>query len=975
MRNYYLVGLYIILMLNNILYAQEFNLKRISYKEGLVSAGVYDILMDEQRNVWIGADHDLCKYNGLKLEKCDRLNGWPVSSGWVYDLEIDQQNNLWIGCTDTCLFVCIDKNNRNKKFIFFHEIEEPISIIKTPQSVWVTDDTGIYEIKDYKIVSKHSFPSGFLPILKNPTATFKNNVYIASGRNGVICLNQQNGKFTSIEQQFNSSNSSLKVVNNKLYLLHEGGISLFDGERFVNFFLNPKMIQYVGAFAGINGEVWFVGSDGISVIKEGKLVYQLNAENQDFSTSNVTNGFVDPEENVWLCSGAGGVYVIRNLHFKRFANVSKKEDPVYGVLQDKNSVMWFGYSTKNQITRLFKDNNGLYYSDTIKTNITPILNTYDSIQNMVWYIGDRQTVMSVQNNTVKYYDKSKLISKYPWNPFFDATDTSIYVTGYMGLTKIKKGKFTHIHMKDSSRIFVYKGVANKNGVYLGTDIGVKRLNKKTNQIEHVPEFTKNTSVYVLIGDNRQNFWADVLNNSIIKITPGDSEKTMVKEYNLFDLYGIKGPFNMASKDEYFALRSFDMLYILDLQSVLNEKPVLLKKIDQSQGLMPEEPLYAEMYFDRQNHLWICGAFGAYKYEFVNQKKNRLPPINHITSIRVNDEELDYLKYSQDSSIDQLPINVKLPYHKNEIRFDFHAVTYKAQENVKYRTRLVGLQNDWSKPFGDNHITYNNLSPGNYTFQLISCNNDDIWSTIPIEFSFKIRPPWYQQTWFRILTIITLLALIYAIFILRTRQLQLAKKRQEKLTLAILESQEQERRKIASDLHDGVGQELSMLKMTADKEGSDKIQSKVNKIIEDVRLLSRNIHPHYFEKLGLTKAVQAMIDEQQSFGEKFWIHELNNIDGCFSAKEQIILFRVIQECVNNIIKHSKAKNVKISFEKNNSNVVINIMDNGVGFVLDQNKINSLGLSTIKERIRSLNGTVNIRSKVGSGTQTEIIIPFK
>jgi signal transduction histidine kinase len=90
--------------------------------------------------------------------------------------------------------------------------------------------------------------------------------------------------------------------------------------------------------------------------------------------------------------------------------------------------------------------------------------------------------------------------------------------------------------------------------------------------------------------------------------------------------------------------------------------------------------------------------------------------------------------------------------------------------------------------------------------------------------------------------------------------------------------------------------------------------------------------------------------------------------------QLVLFRVIQESINNIIKHSRAKNVKITFEKTGSDVTIQIMDNGVGFVMDPNKTNSLGLSTIRERIKSINGLFSIKSKPGEGTQTTLIVPI-
>ena len=138
-------------------------------------------------------------------------------------------------------------------------------------------------------------------------------------------------------------------------------------------------------------------------------------------------------------------------------------------------------------------------------------------------------------------------------------------------------------------------------------------------------------------------------------------------------------------------------------------------------------------------------------------------------------------------------------------------------------------------------------------------------------------------------------------------------------------------------------------------------------------MKQGIHPQYFEKLGLTKAVETLIEENKQLGDIYWIHELENIDSYYNTKQQLIIFRTIQECMNNIIKHSKAKNAKISFEKSGDYINITIQDNGIGFNIDHAKLHSLGLSTIRERIKSLKGTVQIRSKPNGGTQTEIILP--
>lgn len=962
-------------------YAQEYLINNLGFKEGLVSAGIDAIVFDEEKYMWIGGDNDLCRYDGVNLIKCDRTNGWPISAGWVYNLSLDTLKNLWVCTTDTCLFTVFNKNKSSRKFIFYPEIRNPLKVIHMNGSSWVTTDSNLFQIKNYKIVQSFSYPQQPVISRFNPLASFKDQIYIASSV-GLLKFDPSSRSFTLITGKDGLTGTgvrSVHTVNRELFIVHDSSITVLN-EKFEKYcmFNDNLKIKYV--FKDHEGFIWCVGRKGILVLKNGIIVHELNMRNNTFGSNEFAFGCSDHENNIWLASTTNGIYQIRKKSLTRYGDIKNRWSPVYGVTQDKKNNYWFGHYNAYFLVKLTTD--PVIKADTIYVEIDPTLNVYDSINDRVWFSG-YDGVLSIQNDKITTYaDESKFASEDPWNSVFNPYDTAVYFTGSYGLTKIKNEKFSSIYPENSKSaqkdIFIFEGAPTNHGLYLGTKYGIKKVEQ--DKIVDVPGLDKGQDaraiVTNIVSDCYQNVWADIGNNTLIRIGVDPNGKKFIRRYNIFNMFGVKGPFNMSANNNFFALKTFSTLYILDLKALLNEKLIFIKKLDETDGITNEAPQYQEILFDNNQSIWICGEGGAFCYKFLEDIRNLQEPHLHIQQISINGKMEDLSPFSDSTSgADELPVNLKLPSSKNELRFNFIGINYKGGEKVLYKTRLKGLQREWSEPFKDRYITYNNLSAGEYTFQLISCNNDGVWNKKPIEFAFTIRPPWYQQTWFRLLSAIVFVGLIYLIFMMRIVQLRKAKKAQEKLTMAILESQEEERRKIAGDLHDGVGQELSMLKMTAEKEGSDKIQSKVNKIIEDVRLLSRNIHPHYFEKLGLTRAVQTMVDEQQSFGNKFWIHELENIDPYFKTREQLIIFRVIQESINNIIKHSEAKNVKITFEKSGSTVVINIMDNGKGFVMDPNKINSLGLSTIRERIKSINGQFLIKSKPGNGTQTTLIIPVK
>ena len=104
-------------------------------------------------------------------------------------------------------------------------------------------------------------------------------------------------------------------------------------------------------------------------------------------------------------------------------------------------------------------------------------------------------------------------------------------------------------------------------------------------------------------------------------------------------------------------------------------------------------------------------------------------------------------------------------------------------------------------------------------------------------------------------------------------------------------------------------------------------------------------------------------------------DIDDIKSVLNANQEVNVFRIIQECLSNIIKHAKAESAKVSLIKNNDSIFISIKDNGVGFDFSEkyNDFKSLGLKTIKERVRFLNGTLKIDSDTGQGTTFTIKFP--
>lgn len=209
---------------------------------------------------------------------------------------------------------------------------------------------------------------------------------------------------------------------------------------------------------------------------------------------------------------------------------------------------------------------------------------------------------------------------------------------------------------------------------------------------------------------------------------------------------------------------------------------------------------------------------------------------------------------------------------------------------------------------------------------------------------------------------------------------------------VVAAQESERQRIARDLHDETGQSLTAIGMglrglagkisTRNKEALNtlqKLESLTADSLKELQRLMTDLRPSHLDDLGLSAALRwyaGRTSELSAINVRVDIHgEEHDLDEAL----KITIFRIIQESLNNIIKHAQASNVNIHVQYDEKNVHINVWDNGLGFDLDEAKKRrtsrpSLGLAGMEERAALLGGTVSIQSRPGYGTEVESVIPY-
>ncbi len=206
---------------------------------------------------------------------------------------------------------------------------------------------------------------------------------------------------------------------------------------------------------------------------------------------------------------------------------------------------------------------------------------------------------------------------------------------------------------------------------------------------------------------------------------------------------------------------------------------------------------------------------------------------------------------------------------------------------------------------------------------------------------------------------------------KTNQLIQDKINSLNFTKQLLETTELERKRIATDLHDSISHELLNLKSIF-KQDIGVVNAKIDSIINDIRGISRNLHPVMFDKIGLVPNIEQLVERIQTQSD-FLVNTEINYKGTLTSAEELQIYRIIQEALTNIVKYAKAHAAKITISDSNGLVAIEIKDNGKGFNVKEtlNSGKAFGLHNILERSRAIAGEAQIDS-TDNGTNIHIKI---
>ena len=1046
---------------------QSLRFDSISLEEGLSQSTVFCMLQDNQGFMWFGTEDGLNKYDGyhFTIYKHDPEDPNSLSSNWIQAILEDDSSTLWIGTSDgglnqydrkldrfihyrndpedpsslsddeiTALYLDQDGNlwigtgsggldkfdQKNGKFIHYqHNADDPNSLSSNAISaiyqdqygiLWIgTEDGGLnrFELERGRWQRYVNDPSDPPSLSDNHITAISEDqsgvLWVGTDGRGLEKFDQESERFTHYQHDPGDPDTVSSDEITALSLdrdgvlwigTRNGGANWFDEETesFIHFqnvpgdshSLSSNLVSSI--FQDREGVLWF-GTIGGGVNKlnlgwRNFSLYQNDPNDPNSLSDNMIRAFYqDSQGNLWIGTSFGGLnrFDRNNNSWNHYRHdpadpSSLSSNWVSSILGDHSGTLWVG--TSNGLDRFnpekdFAAGGGTFTHYQPNPN-APIgasgnfINNIFETQNGEFWISTADALYQFDRQ------KESWNSTYRHNPSDpdSLSDGWVYIlqedklgrfwigTFGGGLNLFDPQKETFIHYQNNpgdpdslSNNFISAIHQDQGGaIWIGTNGGLDKFDPGTETFFHYQEKDglPNETIYCIAEDTQGYLWLST-NNGLSRFDP---------ILETFRNYEVKD-----------GLQSNEF----------NGKACLTND-------------NGEMFF---------GGIDGFNVFLPDQVQDNpiLPPIV-LTSFTQNGERVD-LGVPVD-----LATEVTIEWPDNRFEFEYAALSYSQPEKNQYAYSLEGFDDSWNEVGTRRYGQYTNLQGGTYTLRVIGSNDAGIWDEQGTALRIKVVPPFWATWWFRVLSFLVVLGIIFGGYQLRVRNLEVQRKelafQVEQRTAELLETQEalrqselekaitEERSRLARELHDSVTQSLHSSTLLAEAgqrlAGEGDIERARGYLVrlgeisqqalKEMRLLVYELRPLGLTGIGLGGALQQRLDavERRSGVEV----ELSIDEGLvLSERAEEALFWIAMEALNNSLKHANPDTVTVTLKKVEDRefpcVELAIKDDGVGFDLDlMDDEGGLGLISMKERIEKLEGELTILSAPGEGAEVKACV---
>ena len=324
--------------------------------------------------------------------------------------------------------------------------------------------------------------------------------------------------------------------------------------------------------------------------------------------------------------------------------------------------------------------------------------------------------------------------------------------------------------------------------------------------------------------------------------------------------------------------------------------------------------------------------------------------------------------------------VVLNQDQNQLQIEYVAFGFSPGEGLRYQYKLEGANDEWSRAPDQRTINFSNLAPGRYRFLVRAISADEVLSEQPAIFSFTILPPVWQRGWFMSIAMALLGLVAYAVYRYRvTRLLEL----------------ERIRTRIAADLHDDIGSNLSQIaiwgevarRQQSGRDGAqaaaqinddapeplDRIAATARETAAAMSDIVWAINPQRDHLSDLISRMRRFAGDAFDARDIIWQLQAPRTDWSLSAETRREVFLIFKETVNNVVRHARCSQVDMTLSIEGHWLRLQVHDDGCGFD-PARKAEGNGLESLRERARRLGGAVEIESMPGSGTTIALGMPL-
>ena len=952
---------------------------RFDTESGCPAHEVNTLLRTRDGYLWIGGRQGLFRYDGVRYVPFDRVRFPELRSSHIRTLFEDSKDNLWIGTSGGGVSILSGEH------------------IKT-------------------ITSREGLGSDYVRAIAEDT---NGVIWIGTDGEGITAIRRDTmityGKENSI---LDERVTSLLVDNrNRLWIGTYAGLFSFDGNGFERIGRRDGLpCDTVLSLYGRENELW-IGTygGGVGRFTEGKIT-TYGREN-GLPGGIVTAITEDVDGSLWFATLRGGVCRLKDGGFssRALGQIGQGEYAIAlacdrernlwvgllngGLVQMREPpISWLSLGSSGMVSGVTADHRGKVWAATsngvreIRGEVlvkpatgglpeVPVITVAEAKDGVMWAGTWNNGLYERAGNTFKKFALAGASTV--WALFAD-TDGAMWTGTSAGVFRILNGsssRYTH-NASGLSHDDVRAFARDAGGaLWVGTSYGLNRKEGDSFRI-----FTTKNSrlpndvVLALYADETGYVWvgtdggmARVRGDSILAFTmrdglPGEAVGQIIgDEQGYLWIVSGKGLHRILKSD-------FDKVV------EASELRVHPEEFGRAEGLVRTNlsgMVQPAAWKTPDGRLWFGAGEGVAMIDPSTIREDSLRP--HV----VIEEFLADRK--------SLPLGSVLEVGHDSGQFEivYTAPSYVRPTKIHFRYILEGLDDHWIDAGTRRTAYYSKIPPGTYTFRVAAGNEDGPWNTTEASIELTVLPPLWLTWWFRGIVGILLIGAIYSLYRKKVARLRREKAVQSRFSSMLIETLEEERKRMAAEIHDSLGQGIIIMKNRALLGGGssgdrDVVIEQFNEIahtatttLDEIRKIAHNLRPVHLERFGLTETIRTTVENISRSSPIELRTELQNIDGSVSKENEIHIFRIVQEALSNIVKHSSARSATVSARTEPGNIRLIVRDDGRGFDggqldRDQGRV-GIGLGNILHRTEMLRGAVSVESSPGCGTTITVSIP--